>query len=730
MKTERLPQTLQREMFDFGGPLLWLCFRCLPVLLLAGISLLLLVSTTVRAESTLNDAETGQLYLQGDAPGYQPAVLHGSSMSVDASGMIAVVTLKQVFSNPSDQWRKGVYAFPLPDDAAVRAMEMRIGERRIIGEIRERKEAQKAYKKARESGRKASLVEQQRPNLFTNRVANIGPGEEIEVTLEYVQPIAYRDGVFALRLPTTITARYIPGGALTEPALDDDTPMTVLPAHGWARATSQVPDAADITPVQHPQPGADGAPHNPVVIDVRLDPGVPLAGVESLYHDVALSRSGGVYTITLATGKAEMDRDYVLEWRPATGSKPAAALFTEQVDGQYFGLLMVVPPALERVSPATPREMIFVVDTSGSMGGVSIRQARESLHEALRMLRPEDTFNIIAFSSDYRSLYPRAVPASRHHLQQAQEFVRHLDANGGTEMLPALRAALQPIGEPDEFTPHASLRQVVFITDGAVGNEEALFAEIQHLLGPSRLFTVGIGAAPNSWFMRKAAEFGRGTFTFVGDVGQVSEKMTALFRELSSPVAVDLAVSLPEGADMWPQRLPDLYRGEPLLIAVNFGTQLPADDVIVSGTIAGQAWQRQLGFGGADPQQIAQHEGVASLWARRKIEGLLDDKVRGADPDTIRAAVLPLALAHQLLSPYTSFLAVEQPISRPAESPLRSHPVPNSRPQGQTSQPSAAAQTYAYPRGATTGPAKLWFGALLMFVALLVRAVRGEGADA
>ncbi|QFU75359.1 marine proteobacterial sortase target protein [Halioglobus maricola] len=728
MKAYQSAAPLRRDVSSFGGPLLWLCFRCLPMVVVASVVLLMLSSLSVKAspieEVSPNDAQAGQLYLRGGSSAYQPAVLHGSSASVAVSGMIAVVTLKQVFSNPTTQWQEGVYAFPLPETAAVRAMEMRIGERRIVGEIREREAARKAYTQAKQVGKKASLVEQHRPNLFSNRVANIAPGEELEVTLEYVQSISYRDGVFSLRLPTTITTRYIPGVPQQDETFTAEATLDVLPDHGWAMPTDQVPDAPAITPLQHAAPGSDSAPHNPIVITVRLDPGMPLAGVESPFHDIALSRRAGVYDVSLAAGKAEMDRDYVLEWRPVTGSEPAAALFTEKVGQEYFGLLMVVPPAVEQAQPAPAREMIFVVDTSGSMGGVSIRQARESLQQALRMLRPEDSFNVIAFNSNYRKLFPRAVAASAHNVQRASEFVRHLSASGGTEMMPAMQAALLHEAEGDELSPHAALRQVVFITDGAVGNEEALFAEIQHTLGPSRLFTVGIGSAPNNWFMRKAAEFGRGTFTYIGDVQQVGDKMTHLFRQLSSPVAVGLAVDLPAGAQMWPQRVPDLYAGEPLLLAVNFGEQLPLQEIGIQGAIAGQAWQRELSFAGADPQRVASHDGVASIWARRKIAGLLDEKTRGANEATVKAKVLPLALEHSLLSPYTSFVALEQQVSRPQKDDLHSGPVANSRPQGQ------AGATYAYPQTATTGPAKLWLGTLLLFAALVLRATRQEEHDA
>jgi Ca-activated chloride channel family protein len=358
------------------------------------------------------------------------------------------------------------------------------------------------------------------------------------------------------------------------------------------------------------------------------------------------------------------------------------------------------------------------------MGGISIEQARASVSAALGKLRPVDRFNIIEFDSNYRALYRSPVPATRHHVQRAQEFVRQLNASGGTEMLPALKAALALPRDPDLYREQGFLRQVIFITDGAVGNETALFGEIAVGLGDSRLFTVGIGSAPNSWFMRKAAEFGRGTHTHIGDLNEVGEKMAQLFDRLSRPAAVDLAVQWPTPVEAWPERLPDLYLGQPLLVAVNFGSRAPAGEIEVRGDIAGRQWRQPVRLlGGADPQSLPGHPGVASLWARQKITGLLDQGIAGRDEQEVRSDVLTIALRHQLLSPYTSFVAVEEVISRPADQGLDAEAVANSRPRGQSP------QQFAFPRGATTGPAQLWFGLLSVFAAIMLRVMRQGEVD-
>ena len=704
-----------------SNPALWFCFRCLPGLLGCLLTFLVLSASVARATEELSG---GHMVFHGAAIEKLEVPAHRSKVHFDISGLVAVARLEQTFVNESPDWVEGVYAFPLPETAAVRRLEIEVGERKIIGKIREKAKARAIYEAAKQAGKKASLVEQQRPNLFTNRVANIAPGESITVHLEYVQQVSFKSGKFSLRFPMTITPRYMPGlQSVEEPQHEQGEALLLNQSHGWAQATDQVLDAPAISPLQWPQPGSDRAPHNPIEVTATLDMGMPLAQVNSAYHELSLSRDKGRYDIVLAAGVSEMDRDFVLNWQPVTGASPRAALFTEQVGEEYFGLLMLVPPVLS-TGPVPSREIVFVIDTSGSMGGVSIEQARASVSQSLQQLRPEDRFNIIEFNSHHRSLFKVAMPASRHHIQRAQEFVRQLQASGGTEMLPALREALDTSPDKDGGGAQTILRQVVFVTDGAVGNEVSLFEEIAARLDDTRLFTVGIGSAPNSWFMRKAADFGRGTHTHIGDLDEVAEKMDALLAQLASPAAINLTIDWPQSVEAWPERVPDLYRGEPVVVAVSFGNTPPIGEVIVSGELAGSDWNRTLSL--YPPQKgtdLNQHSGVASLWARQKITGLLDQKVLGRTDEQVRADVLPVALQHQLLSPYTSFVAVEELVSRPADKDLNSKPVPNSRPRGQSP------QSYAYPRTATTGPAKAYLGTLLLFIALMIRVMRQREVD-
>ncbi|MDZ7735720.1 MAG: VIT domain-containing protein [Gammaproteobacteria bacterium] len=322
--------------------------------------------------------------------------------------MIAEVSMTQAFRNDSGDWREAIYVFPLPDQAAVRAMRIRIGERVIEGEIHERAKAKKIYQQARTQGKKAGLVEQERPNLFTTSVANIGPDETVVVELQYVQTVQYAAGEFSLRFPMTITPRYIPG----DPLVEDNAEATYAVAgDGWAHATDQVPDAARITPYQNPVPANENNIVNPITITADIDAGLPLTAIESPWHDIRVSRQGRHYRLELADGPVSMSRDFELRWRPEAGRAPQAALFTETVDDQYFALLMLLPPGQTTEQELLARDMVFVIDTSGSMGGVSIDQARRGLLLALDRLRPGDRFNVIEFNSTPNALFSESRPA-------------------------------------------------------------------------------------------------------------------------------------------------------------------------------------------------------------------------------------------------------------------------------------------------------------------------------
>ncbi len=606
---------------------------------LAGVTLLF-ASQAAAAEKP----QQGTLLLHPRTAG-EPlsAPLLSTAVAFRVSGLVARARVVQTFRNPSGNWYEGVYVFPLPENAAVDRLRLRVGERVIEGEIQERAAAQRTYAAASAQGQRAALMDQERPNIFTTRVANIGPQETIVVELEYQETLRYADGRFSLRFPMVVGPRYIPRG---------------------------VADAVRITPaVLRPQEGR--ASVNPVSIRVELDAGMPLAEVSSPYHRVDVRVLGDMRReITLAEGSTPANRDFLLRWAPRRESAPRLAWFTEKKGERYYALLMLMPPAAA-VEQRLPREVVFVLDTSGSMAGASIRQAREALELALARLAPEDRFNVIEFNSTSHALFPQAREASAAQLERAIAWVRSLQARGGTEMAGALHVALDGGDAGDR------VRQVIFLTDGAIGNEEQLFRLIDARLGASRLFTVGIGSAPNSHFMRRAAELGRGTFTYIGRIDEVGEKMAALFAKLETPVLKGITLHWPEAArvEAWPASIPDLYAGEPLVVSA--ALEHLEGELRVSGVRAGEVWEAHAPLSAGEGSA-----GMGSLWARAKVAALMDSMRAGAPPETVREQVIALAIAHRLMTNYTSFVAVDRTPARSADAQLALAELPTNLPEG------------------------------------------------
>ncbi len=585
-----------------------------------------------------------------------------SDVTMTVSGLIADVRLRQRFRNPTDAWLEGVYIFPLPERSAVNKLTLKIGERLVKGTIMPREQAKKTYEQAASEGRRAGLVSSERPNVFTTAVANIAPGEEVVVEIGYQDRVEVKDGRYSLRFPMVVAPRYQPRGETSQ------APNLV--------SQSQPKRRDPFGPFRAPEDG----PGNPVTLVVDLDPGFALANLESRYHDV-LIESAGIrrHIVTLAEGQVPADRDFVLEWRPRRGVEPQVAFFAEEVGGETFLLGLVEPGTdTEANTVVPPRDLIFVIDTSGSMHGPSIDQAVRALSLALGRLQPRDRFNIVRFASDMSSLFDRLNPASQTNIGRAKQFVASFTADGGTEMMPALLWSLSEPPVPGR------LRQIVFLTDGAVGNDRELLALVNSRLAGARLFPVGIGSAPNSFFMRKAAELGRGSFTFIGDVTEVAQRMSALLAKLERPILTDIKARWPVVSELsveaFPAPLRDLYQDEP----VSFAARLPGQSIerlngklVLSGRHGERAWRREV-----DLSVLTSAPAVASIWAREKLAHILDGQYQGREPAVVELEATDLAVKHSLVSRFTSLVAVDDVVARPQEELLNTAEIPRNLPAG------------------------------------------------
>lgn len=572
-------------------------------------------------------AESGMWLEQQGSGGREQAISLATEVDIQVTGMLATVEVRQQFFNQAGDWAEGVYRFPLPDGAAVEQLQIRLGQRLIEGEIQEKQTARATYKEASEQGQVAGLVERDAGNLFSTRVANIPPGEMVEIRIGFTQAVRFEHGRFRLEFPTTAAPRYRPGVEIE-------------------RVVRERLEAA----------GSE-LPKRPVSLSVDLRPGLQLSDIRSSHHAIEVTDLGSDWLIELAEEADWSGRDFELVWQPEDGSQAQTTAFAETFAGQEHVMLTLVPPqAFE--ADRTPREVVLVIDTSGSMSNQPIEQARESLHYALASLKPGDRFNVIEFSHRARALHAGPVAFNEQRHLEAVGWVDRLSAGGGTDMGPPLALALGT--EPVD----GYLRQVVFITDGMVGNEQELLERARLELGQSRLFAVGIGHGVNAGFLRQLAAAGRGSYTSIAEASLIAERMSELVLQLESPVIHDIEVEWPHPVEFYPEVLPDLYVGQPLSVLAR--ADRLSGDVIVRGTSNGRYFERVLPLEDFQPAP-----GVAGQWARTRIEALENRILPAAERTLIDAEVLDTALAYSLVSSQTSLVAVDRTPRRSRAEALR-----------------------------------------------------------
>ena len=551
-------------------------------------------------------------------------------VKAEISGFLTRVRVTQEFENNFNEPIEAVYTFPLSERAAVDDMTMRIGNRTIRGQIMRREEARKVYQAAKNAGQTASLLDQERPNIFTQSVANIMPNEKIVVEISYVETLKYEDGAYEFVFPMTVAPRYNP-------------------------ASVKEADAAKISPPVIPAT-RDG---HDISIEVSLNAGVPVEEIKSKTHEIdTYNLSAASAVVKLRNQTAIPNKDFVLRYDVSGKRIEDAVLAHRDARGGFF-TLMLSPPEKFAVEDVAPKEIVFVLDTSGSMGGFPIQTAKMAMSLALEGLYPNDTFNLITFSGDTHVLFDEPVPATPANLQKAQEFLASRAGSGGTEMMEAIKIALAPSDAKDR------MRITCFMTDGQVGNDAEIINEVKKH-ADARVFAFGFGDAPNRYLLDNIAKEGRGEVAYVADDEDGSNAARQFHERIRNPLLTDVSIDwngLPV-ADVYPQKIKDLFSAKPVVVHGRYQKGM-SGTIRLRGKVGGQDFVREISIN--LPETEAKNDVLATLWARQKIDDLLSagwdaDNNEARVTPALKTAVTKIGLDYRLLTEFTSFVAVEEKI--------------------------------------------------------------------
>lgn len=579
------------------------------------------LSTILAAQTGPRNVEPGNMTIiqSGREIGFCP--LERTSVNAQISGFGAEVTVVQKFKNNSATPIEAVYTFPLPNDAAVGRMSMKIGDRVIEGQIKKRDEARQIYERAKASGQAAALLDQERSNIFTQNVANVLPGHAIEVEITYVQVLKFDSGEFEFNFPMVVGPRFL----------------------------GNAQDPAKIDPPRTTRTGTNIG----ITVDIRS--GGNLRGIRSVLHEIDQKPlEDGATRVTFRKDDEVPNKDFILRYT-ISGDEVDTA-FVSHVDkrGGFFSLV-VLPPKQPREDQIAPREIIFVMDQSGSQSGFPIEKSKELTLGMIQTLRRGDTFNVLGFNNDVRKLWTAPRPVSPENLNEARSFVTGLQANGGTQLRAGVEAALMSPPDPRR------LRIVLFNTDGFIGDEAMVLDTIQKQRNVARMFTFGIGNSVNRYLIDAMASEGKGDADYVTLAEQADGAIHKFSKRMQSPILTDLRADFEGGGvtDVQPRILADVFADRPIVIHGRFATAAPGS-VTLRGKVGGREWTKTVPL----PFARANAPAVPVLWARKKVSEIERGDylvaLKGRGPSTSESAITQLGLDYGIMTPFTSFVAVEQ----------------------------------------------------------------------
>ena len=667
------------------------------------------------------DEIAGRLISSG-AAGQIDLPLLKSDLSVDIQGDMATVQVRQVFVNPSDDPISAEYLFPLNQKAAVYAMQMQVGDEVVEAQIQQKQQAEQTYETAKQDGKAAALLTQHRPNMFTQNVANLMPGQPITVTLSYVQAVPKIDEAYELVLPLIVGPRY-QGAVDFDPVPQDvaladfheEDPAASTEIDGWM--VSDLPQYPPVPRLTNP----DMIEPARVSLNLILRGAVPVSNLTSATHDLQIGQSEGVISATFQDGRVIDNRNVVLRYELG-GEETTAGVLAHHDERGGFVSVLIEPPKVPQPDQITARELVFVLDTSGSMGGEPLHASKRFMEAALQGLRPEDYFRVIRFSSDASEFASRAVPATGGNIRSGLRYVRSLRAGGGTEIDNAIRHAFAT------RQPANTLRIVVFLSDGYIGREADVLRTIRRQIGDARIYAFGVGAAVNRYLLDAMAEEGRGYARYVDPTQRASDVADTLARDLKSPVLTDIAIDWGElnVSEVVPQHIPDLFDGGAVRVLARYEGGGSAD-IRINGLVQGREAQMSLSPvlpAASDPQEDM-HQGAAIplIWARTKIADLdIAMAVQTGNPRKLEAQITDLGLNFNLQTQFTSFVAVSKRIVNTGDVPIGIAPV--TLPQVEGVGPGAYPNT-AFSGSSTPEPQTI-FGLIILMTLGALRLTRGR----
>jgi Ca-activated chloride channel homolog len=625
--------------------------------------------------------ESPYFFVKSDQPGVDALPLKNTAVDVKISGVIADVTVTQTYRNEGQRAIEAKYVFPGSTKAAVSGLNVRLGDRLITAQIREKQQARIEYDTAKKEGKTAALLEQHLPNVFQMNVANILPNDEVKVELRYTELLMPNAGNYQFVFPTVVGPRYASAG----PPQAGGSPLGGQRGHevpSVGASNSPQSENASAKWVAQPVLRAGVPSSAGFQLRVALDTPMGLKEVRSATHAIDVKKSDEdrhANVALTATPEPAANRDFVLDYRLA-GEKIESGLMLYKGQGEgaeNFFLAMVEPPKSVAASAVSPRDYIFVVDISGSMHGFPLDTAKTVLERLIGGLRPSDTFNVLLFSGSNKMLSPQSVPATRANIDQALATIQNYSGGGSTELIPALKRVY---AEPK--APNVS-RTVVVVTDGYVTVEREAFELVRRNLSKASLFAFGIGSSVNRHLMEGLARAGMGEPFIITDPIQAPEQAARFRRMVESPVLTNVRATFGslDVYDVEPAVLPDVLGERPVIV---FGKWRPNAEglaqgrVVIEGQSANGPYREEIAIDGRTPQNAA---ALRALWARHRIAALSDQEALEGG-DGFAKAITGLGLKYGLLTQYTSFIAVDKVVRNVAPQNAASVDQPSPLPQG------------------------------------------------